>query len=147
AAAAKPKEAAKPAEQKPAKPEPETKGAEPRAEAPAKEAAPLAPSVRKLVEENRLDPAAIPASGKDGRLTKGDVLEHMRQGEAKAPEPRREPPRPAAPAARGIGEERREERVRMSRLRRRIAERLKEAQDTAAMLTTFNEVDMTNVMA
>jgi 2-oxoglutarate dehydrogenase E2 component (dihydrolipoamide succinyltransferase) len=129
--------------------------------APAKEAAkptvaaePLAPAVRKLVEENKLDPAEIAASGKDGRLTKGDVLAFLEArgkttvGPAPtAPAPAAE--KPAAPtpatAARPTGP--REERVRMTRLRKRIAERLKQAQNTAAMLTTFNEVDMANVMA
>jgi 2-oxoglutarate dehydrogenase E2 component (dihydrolipoamide succinyltransferase) len=110
------------------------------------------PAVRKLVEENRLDPAKIPATGKDGRLTKGDVLTQLERGApASAPAasmaaakpapqapPVPQPPRALAP---------REERVRMTRLRRRIAERLKEAQNTAAMLTTFNEVDMSAAMA
>ena len=101
----------------------------------------LSPAVRRLVEEKGLDPAAIPATGRDGRLTKGDVLAHLEDREAAA-----EPPPPAAaPSPRS--EEAREERVPMTRLRRRIAERLKEAQNTAAMLTTFNEIDMTSVMA
>jgi len=91
---------------------------------------PLAPSVQKLVTENALNPAAIAGTGKDGRLTKGDVLEHL-----------------AAPAAAPVAAGPREERVRMTRLRKRIAERLKQAQNTAAMLTTFNEVDMTAAMA
>jgi len=111
--------------------------------------APLAPAVRKLIEENNLDPAKIKASGKDGRLTKEDVLTHLEKAAAApaaGPAPKSAAPAPVsmlAPAAPGI----REERVKMTRLRRRIAERLKEAQNTAAMLTTFNEVDMTNVMA
>jgi 2-oxoglutarate dehydrogenase E2 component (dihydrolipoamide succinyltransferase) len=105
------------------------------------------PAVRKLVEENRLDAAAIAATGKDGRLTKGDVLAHLERAApaaaAAAPAPK---PAPAAPRPpREIGA--REERVRMTRLRRRIAERLKEAQNNAAMLTTFNEADMSEVMA
>ncbi len=137
------------------------------AAAPAK---PLSPAVRKLVEEHGLEPAAIPASGKDGRLTKGDVLafvacqpaqvsELAPAAEAKpmptakptpepAPLPSAEtpwsgasasyPPRPEGP---------REERVRMSRLRKRIAEHLKTSQNTAATLTTYNEADMSAVMA
>jgi 2-oxoglutarate dehydrogenase E2 component (dihydrolipoamide succinyltransferase) len=111
----------------------------------------LAPAVRKLIEENGLNPASITASGKDGRLTKGDVLEHLEKKKA-APAPVAAAPVAAAPAApatphvpRALGE--REERVPMSRLRKRIAERLKQAQNTAAMLTTFNEVDMSAVMA
>ncbi len=117
--------------------------------APAAADMPLAPAVRKLVEDNKLDPAKIPASGKDGRLTKGDVLAHMEKGApAAAPQPAQAPaaapvaPRESAPRELGP----REERVKMTRLRRRIAERLKEAQNTAAMLTTFNEADMSAVM-
>ncbi|MGH6932452.1 MAG: 2-oxoglutarate dehydrogenase complex dihydrolipoyllysine-residue succinyltransferase [Dongiaceae bacterium] len=107
----------------------------------------LAPAVRKIVEENKLDARAIPASGKDGRLTKADVLTYL-DTQAKAPPALPTPPPAAASApaaARATGD--REERVRMTRLRKRIAERLKQAQNTAAMLTTFNEVDMSNVMA
>jgi 2-oxoglutarate dehydrogenase E2 component (dihydrolipoamide succinyltransferase) len=118
----------------------------------------LAPAVRKLVEEHGLDPAKIAASGKDGRLTKGDVLAYVEQ--QRKPQPAPPPPAPAAaparpapppapaPAARPpAAEAPREERVRLSRLRRTIAERLKEAQNTAALLTTFNEADMSAVMA
>jgi len=95
------------------------------------------PAVRRLVEENKVEPARIPPSGRDGRLTKGDVLAALDKGA----------PAPAAVTAvpREIGP--REERVRMTRLRRRVAERLKEAQNTAAMLTTFNEADMSAVIA
>jgi 2-oxoglutarate dehydrogenase E2 component (dihydrolipoamide succinyltransferase) len=96
---------------------------------------PLAPSVRHLVDDHGLDPKKIPASGKSGRLTKADVLAYIASGPdraVKATVPDRGP---------------REERVKMTRLRKRIAERLKEAQNTAAMLTTFNEVDMSAVMA
>lgn len=111
----------------------------------------LAPAVRKLIEENNLNAASIPASGKDGRLTKGDVLDFMekkKSAPAAAPAAPVSAP-PAAPAVphvpRALSE--REERVPMSRLRKRIAERLKQAQNNAAMLTTFNEVDMTAVMS
>jgi len=97
------------------------------------------PAVRKLAEENRLDPARIAASGKDGRLTKGDVLVALERA-APAAKPAPAPATPRPPGAR-------EERVRMTRLRRRIAERLKEAQNSAAMLTTFNEADMSEAMA
>jgi 2-oxoglutarate dehydrogenase E2 component (dihydrolipoamide succinyltransferase) len=108
----------------------------------------LSPAVRKLVDENNLDASRISGTGKDGRLTKGDVLLFMKDGGgAVAPAPATAaataPAAPAAPRA----EDPREERVKMTRLRKRIAERLKEAQNTAAMLTTFNEIDMTNVMA
>ncbi len=109
----------------------------------------LGPAARKLIEETEIDPASIPASGKDGRITKGDVVQALAKVAAPAPavvtpaKPAPAPARPAAPRA----EDPREQRVRMTRLRKRIAERLKEAQNTAAMLTTFNEVDMTAVMA
>jgi 2-oxoglutarate dehydrogenase E2 component (dihydrolipoamide succinyltransferase) len=102
-------------------------------------ARPLAPSVQRIVAENRLDPGAIPGSGKDGRITKGDALAALEaRATTPAPAPAPAPPRPP---------QEREERVRMTRLRQTIARRLKEAQETAAMLTTFNEVDMGAVMA
>ncbi|HEY2356241.1 MAG TPA: 2-oxoglutarate dehydrogenase complex dihydrolipoyllysine-residue succinyltransferase [Phenylobacterium sp.] len=99
----------------------------------------LAPSAQRVVAENKLDAGSIAGTGKDGRITKGDALAAL-DARAKAPTA---PPAPAAP--REIHE--REERVRMTRLRQTIARRLKEAQNNAAMLTTFNEVDMTAVMA
>jgi 2-oxoglutarate dehydrogenase E2 component (dihydrolipoamide succinyltransferase) len=119
----------------------------------------MAPAVRRLVEEHDLDPASIPATGKDGRLTKGDILANIKSNQerlkahksasvpageehAAAPETRVAPSAQMPPALAGP----REERVRMSRLRQRVAERLKQAQNTAAMLTTFNEVDMTASM-
>jgi 2-oxoglutarate dehydrogenase E2 component (dihydrolipoamide succinyltransferase) len=111
------------------------------------------PAARKLIAENNLDASQIAASGKDGRVTKGDVITHLE----KRPAPGAAPAAAPAPAPQkyqwtaGTQGDRpraaQEERVRMTRLRQRIAERLKEAQNTAAMLTTFNEVDMTNVMA
>jgi 2-oxoglutarate dehydrogenase E2 component (dihydrolipoamide succinyltransferase) len=126
----------------------------------------LSPSVRRLIEENHLDPAAIPASGRDGRLTKSDVVDFLGKRPpagppasgtpAAAPLARAAPapsapspgpvtarapaPRPAAPAG-----ARAEQRVPMTRLRARIAQRLLEAQSTQALLTTFNEVDLTAV--
>ncbi len=163
--------------------------AAPEAAAPASTAAAerLSPAVRRLVEEHGLDPSAIPGTGRDGRITKGDVLAHLeaatRSAEsgaasaaaepravptgpeavptgpgapartappasASAPTPVRAPGEPLSPAspapASGSRNERREP---MSRLRRRIAERLVEAQHTAAILTTFNEIDMQPVMA
>ncbi|KZD03600.1 MULTISPECIES: 2-oxoglutarate dehydrogenase complex dihydrolipoyllysine-residue succinyltransferase [Thalassospira] len=107
---------------------------------------PLPPAVRKLVEDKNLDPSKIPASGKDGRLTKGDVLNFLENGGSA---PRAAAAAPAAPAAPKPERELREgeERVKMSKLRQTIARRLKEAQNTAAMLTTYNEVDMTNLLA
>jgi len=95
------------------------------------------PAVRKLAAERGVDPTQISPSGKDGRATKADVL-----AARPAPAPAAAKP-PAAPRAPQEGEQ----RVRMTRLRKRIAERLKEAQNTAAMLTTFNEADMSEVMA
>ncbi|MGH1402807.1 MAG: 2-oxoglutarate dehydrogenase complex dihydrolipoyllysine-residue succinyltransferase [Alphaproteobacteria bacterium] len=112
------------------------------APAPAVAAAPSAdaktsPAVRKLIADNNLDAAQIPATGKDGRITKGDVENFLKSGAAQSSVA-------SAPAA-SAGP--REERVKMSKLRQVIARRLKEAQNTAAMLTTFNEVDMGPVMA
>ncbi|MEH6951572.1 2-oxoglutarate dehydrogenase complex dihydrolipoyllysine-residue succinyltransferase [Nitrobacter sp. NHB1] len=108
--------------------------------------APLAPSVRKLSTESGVDASTVPGSGKDGRVTKGDMLAAIEKAASTAT-PVNQPaaavqvraPSPADDAAR-------EERVKMTRLRQTIARRLKEVQNTAAMLTTFNEVDMTGVM-
>ena len=103
----------------------------------------LAPSVRRLVEEHKLEPGAIAGSGRDGRITKGDVLSHLGSkgdGPATAVTPAA-PAASAAPASAPAGA-RGERRVPMTRLRARIAERLVQAQATAAMLTTFNEVDL-----
>jgi 2-oxoglutarate dehydrogenase E2 component (dihydrolipoamide succinyltransferase) len=102
----------------------------------------VAPSVLRVATEGGVDPADIPGSGKGGRATKGDALAYIQNPPA-AVRPERAPPPPAR-APRPIGA--REERVAMTRLRQTIARRLKEAQDTAAMLTTFNDVDMSGVM-
>ena len=118
----------------------------PPAAAPAALDKPLSPAVRRLVEENNLDPARIAASGKDGRLVKADVLAAIAAGTAKAAAASASTPAASAPPP-PRADDPREERVRMSRLRQAIARRLKEAQNTAAMLTTFNEVDMGAVMA
>jgi 2-oxoglutarate dehydrogenase E2 component (dihydrolipoamide succinyltransferase) len=109
--------------------------------------APLAPSVRRIAAETGTDPGAVTGSGKDGRVTKGDMLAAIERAAAQ-PTPVAQPaaamharaPSPADDAAR-------EERVKMTRLRATIARRLKDAQNAAAMLTTFNEVDMSHVMA
>ena len=101
----------------------------------------LSPAVRKLVDDKKVDTTGIAGTGKDGRLTKGDVLEALNKAPA-APAAKA----PAVPSGARTHADR-EERVRMTRLRQRVAERLKDAQNTAAMLTTFNEVDMTHVMA
>ena len=109
--------------------------------------APLAPSVRKLATESGVDAASVAGSGKDGRVTKGDMLAAIERAAAQ--------PTPVAATAAAVqlraptppDDAAREERVRMTRLRQTIARRLKDAQNTAAMLTTFNEVDMGHVMA
>ena len=95
---------------------------------------PLSPAVRRLVDEHNLDPASITGTGKDGRLTKGDVMSAVEGAVA------------GGAVAPGATPDAREEKVAMSRLRQAIARRLKEAQDTAAMLTTFNEVDMSAII-
>jgi 2-oxoglutarate dehydrogenase E2 component (dihydrolipoamide succinyltransferase) len=154
-----------------AAPPAEAAPAQPAAPAPAAPAVPatapagnatLSPAVRKLVDDNKLDPAPIPATGAKGQLTKADVLAYLEQ-RAKAPAAPATPA-PSAPAAPSAAappaativpagslperapDPRGEEVVRMSRLRQRIAERLKQAQNNAAMLTTFNEVDMGALM-
>ncbi len=102
----------------------------------------LSPSVRRLVEQHDLDPGDIRGSGKGGRITKGDVLEYMRRDD----EGRTEDAAPE-PLMTGTSGTRSDRRVPMTRLRARIAERLVTAQQSAAMLTTFNEVDLTELMA
>lgn len=115
----------------------------------------MSPAARKLVEENDIAPSSIKATGKDGRVTKEDVVNHLKGGSAlapaTAPEPKAEEPKsaPAAPAAAApMADEgdRIEKRVPMTRLRATIARRLVEAQQNAAMLTTYNEVNMGPVM-
>ena len=107
---------------------------------------PLSPSVRRLLEENRLDPAGIRGSGRDGRLTKGDVLDHLNKGGDRAPVAAPAVAMTAAPAARPPSGNRGERRVPMTRMRARIAERLTESQTSTVMLTSFNEVDLSRVM-
>jgi 2-oxoglutarate dehydrogenase E2 component (dihydrolipoamide succinyltransferase) len=149
-AGAPPAAKAEPAKAPPAAPPPAAKGPPAAAAAaPAAKAAdaPLAPSVRRLSAEAGVDASTVPGTGKDGRVTKGDMLAAIERAAAQ-PVPVAAPaaavhvraPSPADDAAR-------EERVRMTRLRQTIARRLKDAQNTAAMLTTFNEVDMSHVMA
>jgi 2-oxoglutarate dehydrogenase E2 component (dihydrolipoamide succinyltransferase) len=108
----------------------------------------LSPAVRKAVTENHLDPAGIEGSGKDGRILKGDVLAALEAGSALArtPAPSQAPAPVAARAPAQPLDKAREERVRMTKLRQTIARRLKESQNAAAMLTTFNEVDMSAIM-
>jgi 2-oxoglutarate dehydrogenase E2 component (dihydrolipoamide succinyltransferase) len=143
AAAAPPAKAA-PA---PAKAAPQAPPPAPPPQAKPAAAAALAPSVRKIAQETGIDASSLPGTGKDGRVTKGDMIAAIERAAA-APTPVAQPaaaiqmraPSPADDAAR-------EERVRMTRLRQTIARRLKDAQNSAAMLTTFNEVDMAHVMA
>lgn len=123
-----------------------TKAATP-APAPAQETSslvqsqdlPLSPATRKWVDENQVNPKDITGSGKDGRLTKGDVISFLNAKPESAPT---SVSMPTVSTAAG----RSEERVRMSRLRQKIAERLKSAQNTAAILTTFNEIDMSAII-
>jgi 2-oxoglutarate dehydrogenase E2 component (dihydrolipoamide succinyltransferase) len=151
-AAAKPAAAPAPAKQAAAPPPPPPAAAPAPAPAAAAPKAlpadtPVPPSVRKLSAESGIDASTVPGSGKDGRVTKGDMLAAIERA-ASAPTPVNQPaasvqvraPSPADDAAR-------EERVKMTRLRQTIARRLKDVQNTAAMLTTFNEVDMSHIMA
>ncbi len=121
----------------------------PDAETPAEPAAALeglSPAVRRLVAEHGLDPSLIEGSGKDGRMLKGDVLVFMERGAA----PAQETPVPAPAASKKspvVPPGERQTRTPMSRLRHRLAERLVEVQQTTAMLTTFNEADMSRVIA
>jgi 2-oxoglutarate dehydrogenase E2 component (dihydrolipoamide succinyltransferase) len=144
AAATVAKPAAKPAEAPKAAPAPAASAMPIAAGSPAASAMPMPPSVRKLAAESGMDPAKVDGSGKHGQVSKGDMLAAIERAAAQptpvaTPAPMRAPS-PADDAAR-------EERVHMTRLRQTIARRLKDAQNTAAMLTTFNEVDMSAVMA
>ena len=131
------------------------------AAAPAKPAAvpsnggasvPLSPAVRRIVAEEHVDPNQVHGTGRGGRLTKGDVLAHVSAPPAPAAPPANRPPatvrQPAAPAIAPLlpGTKPREVRQRMSGIRQKIAQRLVEAQQTAAILTTFNEANMSRVM-
>jgi 2-oxoglutarate dehydrogenase E2 component (dihydrolipoamide succinyltransferase) len=131
--------------------QPQVRPAEAKPAPPAKparaEEAPLAPSVRRLAAETGVEPSTVAGTGKDGRVTKGDMMAAIERAAAQ--------PIPVATPAAAVharapsppDDAAREERVRMSKLRQTIARRLKDAQNTAAMLTTFNEVDMSAVMA
>jgi 2-oxoglutarate dehydrogenase E2 component (dihydrolipoamide succinyltransferase) len=133
--------------------------APPRPAAPpvtAETSAPLSPAVRRLVEEHALRPAEVTATGRGGRLTKGDVVQHLetKSGAAQtAGRPQPVPPAPSRPSppplslVRPAAAAPRERVEPLSRIRRRIAERLKQVQNTAAILTTFNEIDMSATIA
>src|SRR5690606_12963155 len=105
---------------------------------------PPAPSASKLMEERGLKAGDVAGTGKEGQILEGDVLATIERGRAAPSEPAETPKVARAPAA--PEDQTREERMKMTRLRQTIARRLKDAQNTAAMLTTFNEVDMTAVM-
>ncbi len=105
---------------------------------------PMSPAVRRLAEEQGVDTSQIPGTGKDGRVLKGDILSALDAGQVSAEAPA-QPQRERQPVA--DADAAREERVRMTKLRQTIARRLKEAQHNAAMLTTFNEADMSGIMA
>ena len=119
-------------------------------------AIPLSPSVRRIVHENTLDPSSITGTGKDGRLTKMDVLDHLNKQQTPATPPpsvvtatsdtKQKPLEIIEPSITLSASHRPEQRVPMTRLRAKIAERLLQAQQNAAMLTTFNEVDMQNII-
>jgi 2-oxoglutarate dehydrogenase E2 component (dihydrolipoamide succinyltransferase) len=157
APAAKPAAAATPKAAVIAAPEAQSRPTEAAPRPPSADGAlKLGPAVRNLIEEHALDPTTIHGTGREGRITKTDVLGHLARhreepegAAAPTPRPSGQSPRPAAPEPAGVAAlrpSRGERRVTMTRLRQRIAERLVEAQATAAMLTTFNEVDMSAVI-
>lgn len=144
---AAPKDAAPPPAPQPATP-PASAATVAKEETGGEGAQTLSPAVRRAVLEHGVDPSSIKGSGKDGRLTKEDVLAAA-QAKSAAPAPATTSPAPPAPAAAPSASptgDRREERVKMTRMRQTIAKRLKSAQETAALLTTFNDVDMSAVM-
>ena len=120
------------------------KGAESRGESAHK----LSPAVRRLLDEHDLEATIVLGSGRDGRITKSDVMEYLKSHSDENVAPGDPEPRPEGGEARGArGPSRSEQRVPMTRLRARIAERMVQAQSTAAMLTTFNEIDLTQVIS
>jgi 2-oxoglutarate dehydrogenase E2 component (dihydrolipoamide succinyltransferase) len=126
----------------PAKQETQPSAAERTSSAAAATGGKLAPAAKRMVEEHKLDPNQISGSGRDGRISKGDVIQHIGKDSSSSKAPAAKAPPVQLPSA---GGSRNEQRVPMTRLRARIAERLIQAQSTAAMLTTFNEVDLTAV--
>jgi 2-oxoglutarate dehydrogenase E2 component (dihydrolipoamide succinyltransferase) len=153
--AAKPKDATAPAAEKAqaqptAAPDAKTDTAKPinagpEETKPRAEGGDNGPAVRRIAAESGVDPSSLQGSGRDGRVTKGDMLDAVARGDT-APPASAKPATQARPAS-APGDAGREERVRMTKLRQTIARRLKDAQNTAAMLTTFNDVDMSTVMA
>jgi 2-oxoglutarate dehydrogenase E2 component (dihydrolipoamide succinyltransferase) len=124
-----------------AAPSPAAAAAAPKAAAPAAPAAKLSPAAKRVAEENKVDPQTVVGSGRDGRVSKSDLVNYLQAKEAPAKAPPSIPP-PAAPPAPGARAARQEQRVPMTRLRARIAERMVQAQATQALLTSFNEVDL-----
>ncbi|MGO9039697.1 MAG: 2-oxoglutarate dehydrogenase complex dihydrolipoyllysine-residue succinyltransferase [Steroidobacteraceae bacterium] len=110
-----------------------------KAAAPAASAAKLSPAAKRVAEENKLDPQTLAGSGRDGRVSKSDLVNYLQAKDVPAKAP---PPPPTSPAAPGVRGARQEQRVPMTRLRARIAERMVQAQATQALLTSFNEVDL-----
>jgi 2-oxoglutarate dehydrogenase E2 component (dihydrolipoamide succinyltransferase) len=112
-------------------------------------AAKLSPAAKRVVEENKVDPKAVPGSGRDGRVSKSDVVNYLQTQDAPAPAPAPAPAAkaaaPAASASSNVRGTRTDQRVPMTRLRARIAERMVHAQATQALLTSFNEVDLKSV--
>ncbi len=144
-ASAKPQGGSKDAADSPPK-EPDDKGAQgggKSEDSASQSVMTMSPAVRRLVLEHGIDPSTIKGTGKDGRLTKDDVVRAVNEGSAKPAGAQAESGDQAAPSQ---GPSRATERVRMTRLRQTVAKRLKEAQDTAALLTTFNEIDMSAVI-
>ncbi|MBT8078233.1 MAG: 2-oxoglutarate dehydrogenase complex dihydrolipoyllysine-residue succinyltransferase [Gammaproteobacteria bacterium] len=129
--------------------EPASEAADDKATADDEEAEPvlykLSPAVRRLLDEHDLDATLVPGSGKDGRITKSDVMSYLKSHDDENVTPG--DPAPAVGDTADTSGSRTDERVPMTRLRARIAERMVDAQQTAAMLTTFNEVDLTKVMS
>ncbi|MGP8230018.1 MAG: 2-oxoglutarate dehydrogenase complex dihydrolipoyllysine-residue succinyltransferase [Steroidobacteraceae bacterium] len=110
-----------------------------KAAAPAASAAKLSPAAKRVAEENKLDPQTLAGSGRDGRVSKSDLVNYLQAKDVPAKAP---PPPPTSPASPGVRGARQEQRVPMTRLRARIAERMVQAQATQALLTSFNEVDL-----
>jgi len=144
APAEKKEEKAEAKDEEPKKEEKAASAPAPEKKAESGEAPKTSPAVRKMLADNNLEASQVPASGKDGRLTKEDVENFLKGGGSSSAKSSAPAAASAPKAPRETGE--REERVKMTKLRRVIASRLKEAQDTAAMLTTFNEVDMQPIM-
>ncbi|EDY84204.1 2-oxoglutarate dehydrogenase, E2 component, dihydrolipoamide succinyltransferase [Verrucomicrobiia bacterium DG1235] len=114
---------------------------------PSQKSDAISPAVRRIAEEEKIDPATVSGTGKDGRVTKGDMLKASPVSRLSAEEPKKAEPAPAKPASKPVPSGERTTRKRMTPLRAKIAERLVSAQQEAAMLTTFNEADMSAIKA